>query len=206
MKRRSALAALASLGLPSFAFAVTEVAGVQVADQMKFGGQTLNLNGVGIRKKFGFSVYVCGLYLQRSCSTPSEVIAAPGAKRIYTSMLRDISSDELGDAFLAGVRHNSTREQTQLIGVELVELGQVSVNIPRFRPGDVITFDYDPNAGSSISFNGRMVLGPSPGPAFFDALVRIWIGDHPADDTLKDRLLGKKAVESTFNSGFRAGG
>ena len=209
MKRRSAisaLAALATLGLPRLALSSTEVAGIQVADQMKFAGQTLNLNGVGIRKKYGFSVYVCGLYLQKACATPSEVIAAPGAKRIFAVMLRDISSDELGDAFLAGVRHNSTREQTQLIGVELVELGQVSVNIPRFRPGDVITFDFDPNSGSSISYNGRLVLGPSPGAAFFEALVRIWIGDHPADDTLKDRLLGKKAVESNFNTGFRSGG
>lgn len=202
----SAIAALGALALPQLAFAATEVAGVQVADQMKLGGQTLNLNGVGIRKKYGFSVYLCGLYLQTACSTLSEVIAAPGPKRIYTVMLRDISSDELGDAFLAGIRHNSTREETQLIGMELVQLGQLSVSIPHLRPGDVITYDYDPNIGSSISLNGRLAVGPSPGPTFFEALVRIWLGEHPADDTLKDRLLGKKAPESNFNTGFRSGG
>jgi hypothetical protein len=209
VKRRaalSAIAALATLSLPRLGAAATEVAGVQVADQMKVGSQTLNLNGVGIRKKFGFSVYVCGLYLQKACNTLDEVIAAPGAKRILVVLLRDISSDEFGDAFLAGVRHNSTREQTRAIGLELVQLGQLSVALPHLRTGDAISYDYDPALGSSISYNGRLVLGPSPSPLFFEALVRIWLGDHPADDTLKDRLLGKKAPESTFNTGFRSGG
>jgi hypothetical protein len=209
MKRRqamSAIAALATLGVPLPGWANVEVAGVQVPDQSKFAGRTLNLNGVGIRKRFGFSVYVCGLYLQKTCSTLDEVIAAPGAKRIWLVLLRDISSDDFGDAFLTGVRRNSTREQTRTIGLELVQLGQLSVTLPHLRTGDIITYDFDPTAGSSISYNGNLVLGPSPTPAFFEALVRIWIGDHPADDTLKDRLLGKKAPESTFNTGFRSGG
>ncbi|MFS9599030.1 chalcone isomerase family protein [Acinetobacter baumannii] len=29
-------------------------------------------------------------------------------------------------------------------------------------------------------------------PEFFSALLRIWLGDKPADDALKDALLGIK--------------
>jgi hypothetical protein len=209
MRRREAtlaIAALATLTAAHPAWCNTEIAGVQVAEQTNFAGQTLSLNGVGIRKRFGFSLYLCGLYLQKVCTTLEQVIAAPGAKRIWLVLLRDISSDDFGDAFLTGVRRNSTREQTRTIGLELVQLGQLSVTLPHLRAGDVITFDYDPGTGTSTSYNGRLVVGPSQSSAFFEAMVRIWIGEHPVDDALKDRLLGKKAPESTFNTGFRSGG
>ena len=33
---------------------------------------------------------------------------------------------------------------------------------------------------------------PMPDIAFYNAVLRIWLGDSPAQDDLKDALLGKK--------------
>jgi len=40
-----------------------EVAGVKMPDTVTVEGKTLKLNGMGLRKKVMFKVYVAGLYL-----------------------------------------------------------------------------------------------------------------------------------------------
>jgi hypothetical protein len=38
--------------------------------------------------------------------------------------------------------------------------------------------------------NGKVQGAPIKEPEFFGALMRIWLGKSPADDQLKDALLG----------------
>ena len=66
-----AAAALAAL-VPSRPAAAKELAGVNMPDTLSVGDKTLKLNGVGLRKKAIFKVYVGGLYLE----TPSKDAAA----------------------------------------------------------------------------------------------------------------------------------
>ena len=54
--------------------------------------------------KVVFKVYVAGLYLSDKKSTVPEVLAVPGAKRIQIVALRDISSEDFGQAFMTGMR------------------------------------------------------------------------------------------------------
>lgn len=169
----------------------TEVAGVKVDDETTLGGQKLVLNGAGIRSRFGFQVYVCALSLPQKRMTVKEVLAIPGPKRVWATMLREISADDLGEALLSGIRKNSTPEQTRLFGLQLVRLGEVFGTIPRLKKGDTFTLDYTADAGTVITVNGKPVLEPLPDPAFFEALLKIWLGENPADSSLKPRLLGQ---------------
>jgi hypothetical protein len=204
LKRRTLIGAAALLPLAQWSLAATEISGVKLDDEITFAGQKLILNGAGVRYKFGFSVYVCALYLKEVRHSLAEITQLPGPKRIAVTMLREISSDDLGDALLAGIRHNSTVQQTTQIGLQLVRMGQLFGSTPRLKKGDTFSVDYVPNVGTSIIVNGSVAIEPLPDPAFFEALLRIWLGDSPADGNLKPLLLGIKNDANV--SGFRAGG
>ena len=53
--------ALSMLGTPTLA---AELAGATLPDTLSAGDKTLRLNGMGLRKKAMFKVYVGGLYLE----------------------------------------------------------------------------------------------------------------------------------------------
>jgi len=57
------------------------------------------------------------------------------------------------------------------------------------KAGDVIYIDFLPGTGTRITVNGG-VRGVIPGDDFSRALLRIWLGDHPADGDLKKGMLG----------------
>ena len=50
-----------------------------------------------------------------------------------------------------------------------------------------------PGVGSSLFINGKLATDPIKEPEFFNALMKIWLGNSPADAQLKDALLGKSA-------------
>jgi hypothetical protein len=61
----------------------------------------------------------------------------------------------------------------------------------QLKTGDNFTIDWVPGSGTVISVRGVPQGEPIKEQAFFNALVRIWLGPSPADWKLKDALLGK---------------
>jgi hypothetical protein len=57
------------------------------------------------------------------------------------------------------------------------------------KPGDVILLDYVPGSGTRVVVNGE-AKGTVAGEEFNRALLRIWLGDQPADASLKKAMLG----------------
>ena len=58
------------------------------------------------------------------------------------------------------------------------------------KPRDRYSFTYIPGIGSQIALNGK-VLGTINGLDFSNAMLSIWLGPNPLDQTLKKALLGK---------------
>src|SRR6187431_2295628 len=98
--------AVAALVVVSSAAAEVTLSGVRFEDAADVRGAKVQLNGAGIRYKAVFKVYAAGLYLTRKAGTMEEVLAAPGAKRMTITMLRDIDSAELGKLFSRGIEDN----------------------------------------------------------------------------------------------------
>jgi hypothetical protein len=55
--------------------------------------------------------------------------------------------------------------------------------------GSQTTFDYVPGTGTTVTISGK-AKGTIPGADFMKALFGIWLGDQPADASLKAALLG----------------
>ena len=50
-----------------------------------------------------------------------------------------------------------------------------------------------PDAGTRVVVNGQPRGTTIAGEDFFNAILRIWIGDKPADSSLKPQLLGAQS-------------
>lgn len=189
------LLAVASL-LGALALAPTvqavEVAGVKLDDSVRVANQELKLNGAGVRFKVVFKVYAAGLYLAEKKSTVADVLAAPGAKRVTLVMMRDLSNEELGQSFMAGIKKNSTLAERTKIVTQMMQFGEMFATVPELKKGDVIGVDWIPGAGTVSTHNGKKISEPLPDVAFYNALLKIWLGDNPADAQLKLNLLGEK--------------
>lgn len=62
--------------------------------------------------------------------------------------------------------------------------------MPELKKGDTIAIDFTPGQGTVILINGKQAAEPIADPAFYTMLLKIWLGDKPADARLKDALLG----------------
>ena len=186
------LAAASPNGGSAWAQAV-EVANVKYEPSVDLAGQKLVLNGAGIRYKFVVKVYTAGLYLTHKAGSTADVLATPGPKRIHIQMLRDIDGNELGKLFTKGMEANAPREEFVKCINGVLKLSEVFASRKQLNSGDSFSVDYVPGVGSVLLLNGKSVMtDPIKEPEFFSALLRIWLGDKPADDNLKDALLGIK--------------
>lgn len=175
------------------AAAPVELAGVKIEDSQDVSGSKLTLNGAGIRYKVVFKVYTAGLYLSQKASTPEEVLAMPGPKRMSITMLRDIDSSELGKLFSRGMEDNMEKAAFSKLVPGVLRMSQIFSDHKKLLKGENFIIDWVPGKGTVLTVKGKVEGEPFKEPEFFNALMRIWLGRNPADWKLKEALLGKPA-------------
>ena len=189
---RSLAAACLCAALAQAALAV-EVGGVRLDETVQLASRELKLNGAGVRYKVIFKVYTIALYLPEKKSQLADILALPGPRRLEIVMLRDITSDELGLAFMQGLNRSSEQaDRTRLLS-QTMQFGAMFAMVPGLKKGDILTVDWLPDEGTLCKLNGKQVGDKVPELAFYNALLKIWIGAHPADTQLRAHLLGDMA-------------
>ncbi|RJG05188.1 lipoprotein transmembrane [Noviherbaspirillum cavernae] len=185
----SAATVFGNLAVPASA---AEVAGIKLDDTVRVANQDLKLNGAGIRHKLVFKVYVAGLYLPERKTTVPDVLAVSGARRVTIVMMREVGNEEFGRGFMSGIQQNIDRAEKAKFVSQLMKFGEVFAAIPELKKGDVLTVDWIPGTGTLIHLNGRKVTDALPDLAFYNAILRIWLGEKPIDSQLKSFMLGDK--------------
>ena len=170
-------------------FALT-VEGIEVPAQVTQAGnyQKLLLNGAGVRTKFVFSIYVGALYLAEKKTRLSDILANTGPNRVSMHFLyAEVSKEKLTSGWNEGFEENNTEPQMKQLRGRLNDFNKLFKTVVK---GDVIILDYLPGKGTSVSINNH-VQGTIPGHDFNQALLKVWLGEEPADSDLKDAMLGK---------------
>jgi len=193
----SMAAAAMAMALPLTALAQNvEVAGVKYEPTAEVGGAKLQLNGAGIRYKAFFKVYTAGLYLAAKATSPEAVLGATGAKRLHIQMLREIDGNELGKLFTKGMEDNSTREEFSKAINGVLRVAEIFSSKKRMSTGEHFSVDWVPGTGTVVYVNGKVQGEPIKEAEFYNVLLKIWLGKSPADEQLKDALLGVKRERS----------
>lgn len=167
-----------------------EVEGVKFDPTVQVAGVPLQLNGAGVRTRLFFKVYAAGLYVPQKARTASAVLAQKGPRRMTIAMLRDVDADSFSAALNDGLRANLTESQFAEFKSQVDTLNANLTAIGEAKKGDTIFFEFTPETGTRVLVNGQAKGHPIPGESFFDAVLRVWIGEKPADSELKRALLG----------------
>lgn len=165
--------------------------GVRLDDRVHVDGQPIELNGMAIRTRYYFKVYVAGLYLPAKISSASRAIEVDGPKRIVLVMMRDATADQFVESIQMGLDLNHSAEELARIRSQTDALFAKIRAIGEARQGMRIVLDYAPSRQSTtLAVDGVLQGAAMPEPDFFRALLRIWLGERPAQEDLKRLLLG----------------
>ena len=183
---------IASVALFANSAAAVDVSGLKIAEMRRVGTQDLLLNGAGIRYAAAglVRVYVAALYLPQKRSNGSEIAALAGPKRMNLHLLRDVSSNDFSKGLLSGMRANLSLADQQKHFDNLLRLGAIFGQTPQVKKGDLITLDLIPGTGMLSLINGKRVGETIADESFYYALLQIWLGPKPIEETLKPALLG----------------
>lgn len=167
-----------------------EVEGVKLEATSQVGAAKLQLNGAGLRTKVFFKVYVAGLYTPQKATSAAQLLAQTGARRVTITMLRNVDAESFASALNDGLRDNHSEAQYAAMKPKIDALNANLKAVGEAKKGDVIHFEFVPEAGTQITVNGQARGSVIAGEDFFTAVLRIWLGDKPVDANLKKTLIG----------------
>ncbi len=160
------------------------LAGVTLPDSAQVGGQTLVLNGMGLREKYFIDIYVGTLYLPARTKSAEEAIQADVPKRIVMSFIyKEVTADQMKETFAEGLAQLPNKDA---LAPAFAKLSGMMATV---HAGDVVTLDYVPGAGITVDFNGQ-TKGTIAGLDFMKAVWSIYLGPAPASAKLKAGMLG----------------
>jgi len=185
-KTAISLAIVAFVAASTFALNAASLAGVTLPDKVQVGGTTLVLNGLGLRKKFVVKVYVAGLYLEQKSSDPGAIIKADAPKRIVMQFLRDVSKNQMVDAFDESFNNNTPDAKKTM----KADIDRLLDALEPLKESDQMVFTYLPGTGTTLAINGKEKLTIAA-PAFGPVLFSVWLGPKPPTADLKKGILGQ---------------
>lgn len=200
----SLLATVFALSLATSALAA-EVGGVRVDERQRIANTDLVLNGAGMRYAAAglVRVYVAALYLPQKRASSIEIAALRGPKRMHLHLLREVNSNDFSKGLLGGMRANLPPAEQQKHFDSLLKLGSIFGQIPSLKKGESISIDSIPGTGTIVLVNGKRVGEAFPDETFFHALLQIWLGPKPIEESLKPVLLGVVASNDNSSSSAR---
>ena len=164
--------------------------GQRFGDRDRIATQELALNGLGLRSILFIKVYVAALYLPEKTATFSVIANMPGPKRLQLRMLRKADADDFIEALVEGIEENTSKPELALLHARMQQRTQTIHAIGSVVAGDNLNFDFVPGFGTSITINGVKKGKPIEGADFYNAVLKIFVGENPVDKRLKAGLLG----------------
>ena len=185
----AALFVAAAVLTASLALANIDVGGVDFKSQDSVENTRVELNGAGLRTRLTFKVYAMGLYLRQPTSSPAAVLDDAGVKRIRIVMIRDLKGKQFADALLAGLERNHDSITLAALKPATDALLTAIMGSGEAKAGTELILDQLASGATRLLINGQVQGSDIADPAFYPALLRIWLGEGPADSELKADLL-----------------
>lgn len=187
MTKRTFCFVLASALMVSASVPLTagELAGTSMPESIDVAGESLVLNGMGLRKKSIIKVYVAGLYLPEKQNSAESILAADTARRTVMEMRFGVSAKKMCGAWEEGLENNTVDASAEVRS----DFETLCSYMDDLEKGDNMTITYVPGEGTEVTINGSS-KGTIAGKDFADAMFACWIGPKPPGAAFKKGLLG----------------
>ena len=166
-----------------------EIAGVKISPHITQNGveSMLVLNGLGIRYKFFFKVYVAALYLPEVDSNSLNILEKLPANRMMMHITySEVPYEKLVSGWVDGFKNNTSPSDFSILESRLKQFNEMFSNL---HEGDVVLLDYLPGEETRVTIKG-VEKGMIKGADFNRALLSVWLGEDPVTEELKSELLG----------------
>ncbi|GAA3508168.1 hypothetical protein GCM10022393_18460 [Aquimarina addita] len=152
-----------------------------------FEGTELKLNGAGLREMLWIDLYAGGLYLQSKTKDPLAILDADETMAIKLNIVSGfVTQKKMIQAVNDGFQ-KATFGNTKSLDERINKfIGFFSEPIVK---RDVFDLVYIKEKGVKAFKNGKE-LGLIEGRDFKYALFKIWLGDEPASEGIKNGMLG----------------
>lgn len=160
------------------------LAGVTLPDTTTVGGQTVSLNGMGLREKYFLDIYVGGLYLSQKTHDGAAAISADAPKRVVMHFIyAKVTKEQMVEVFMEGFGSAAS-------GAQKANIDKLIAAVPaEVHAGDEIAFDYVPGTGTTMLLNGKPAMTVA-GADFMKLVWGIYVGPKPPTAELKAGMLG----------------
>ena len=163
------------------------LAGVTMPDSAKAGDHQLELNGMALRSKAIFKVYVGGLYLPDKESDWKKVLGEDEPRRMVMQWLRNVDKATICEGWTECLAANTPSASPEVKKNFEALCGQMQ----DAKTGDRFVYTYLPGTGVEVAVNDQ-AKGTLGGKPFADALFACWIGPHPGPgEAFRNGLMGQ---------------
>jgi hypothetical protein len=160
--------------------------GVTMSDTVTVAGKTLVLNGMGLREKAFFDVYVAGLYLEAKSKDANAILDGNMTKRIHLVFKRDVDRGQMVEALNEAFDKNAGDKKAEL----KEHMKTFSSYLAALPEGSSMTLTHVPGKGLTVHINGKE-KGTVPSDDLARVIFAGWLGGKAGDGDLKRQLLGK---------------
>lgn len=167
----------------------TKISGNVMPNVMKVGTEYLKMNGGGIREKMFLDLYVGVLYLQEKTTDANAIINADQPMAVKIKIISGMVDNENFEEAIREGFDNSTNNNIAPIKDRMEKMIKEGFK-DDIETNDVYDLVYQPNIGC-ILYRNNVSLVTVKGLDFKKALFGIWLGNVPADEGLKKKMLGK---------------
>jgi hypothetical protein len=162
--------------------------GVTLQDTFPVEGQTLKMNGIGLRTLtiFNVKVYVAALYLATPSHDAKRILASTTPKVIRLQFLHAGSKADIEKQYRAGQRTNCG--DGSCAGSDAAAFDRLVAAAPAVNVGDTSTYIFT-SKGVRVLANDRPLIELN-NPDIAYHLLEGFIGAHPPSASLRAALLG----------------
>ena len=165
--------------------------GLTLADTYPVQGQTLVLNGMGIRTLtvFHVRVYVAGLYLAQKNQSAQAIMASSTPKVVLLQFLHTASKSDIEKEYREGEQKNCGHGECA--PADAADFERMIAATPGFAVGDTLTYVFSAK-GMTVLANNKPI-GEFSNPDLSRRMLASFIGPYPPSEDLKRQLLGAAA-------------
>ncbi|WP_051234750.1 TonB family protein [Marinimicrobium agarilyticum] len=164
---------------------------------------TSTLNGLASHQELGNEQFIGALFLESSQDSASGVLSSDGGKRMEMRITSSdgIAARRFSRMWIEGVSINNSGSVLTAQADNMVKFSNLFRG--RLRQNDIVRITQEPGTGVTIGLNG-VELGVIEDEAFFDLLVKAWIGNVPLSSTFRNSLLSPSDISPDLRSRFNS--
>jgi long-chain acyl-CoA synthetase len=155
----------------------------------QWNDQAIPLSGAGLRTQFFFNVAVIALYGSTVSADSSAAAGVNFPAVVNIHFLRDVDWDDITAELDYGLKSNQTKEELMILAPAIKQFDEVIKTAGEVKEGSTLSLLLREN-DVEVRLN-KKILGSNATQGLSKALLKIWLGEHPIQESVKKALLGK---------------